>query len=101
MFEEQAARRVATQLIIAEIIRSQDFKADPDKVRKEIEKRADNYEDSAAVINWYYADKQRMAEIEAVVLEDQVINWVTDNATVKEVKVSFDELVNKGQTDAV
>lgn len=101
MFEEQAARRVATQLIVAEIIRSQDFKADPDKVRKEIEKRADNYEDSAAVLNWYYAEKQRMAEIEAVVLEDQVINWVTDNAAVKEVKVPFDELVNKGQTDAV
>ena len=101
MFEEQAARRVATQLILAEIIRSQDFKADPDKVRAEIEKRADNYEDSAAVVNWYYADKQRMAEVEAVVLEDQVINWVNENAAVKEVKVSFDELVNKGQTDAV
>jgi len=101
MFEEQAARRVATQLIVSEIIRGQDFKADPDKVRKEIEKRADNYEDSAAVINWYYADKQRLAEVEAVVLEEQVINWVNENATVKEVEVPFDELVNKGQTDAV
>lgn len=100
LFEEQAARRVALQLLVAEIIRSQQLQADPDRVRQEVERRAQNYEDAAAVINWYYADKQRMAEVEAVVLEDEVIDWVSENADLKEVQVSFDELVNKGQTDA-
>ena len=100
LFEEQAARRVALQLLVAEIIRSQQLQADPDRVRQEVEQRAQNYEDAAAVINWYYADKQRMAEVEAVVLEDEVIDWVSENADLKEVQVSFDELVNKGQTDA-
>jgi trigger factor len=100
VFEERAAQRVATQLIVLEIIRSQGFEADPGRVREMIEKNAENYEDPAAVINWYYQDKQRLAEVEAVVLEDQVIDWVMQNAAVKEAKVSFDELVNKGQTDA-
>ena len=100
MFEDQARKRVATQLILMEIIRSQAFKADADKVRSMIEKNAENYEDPSAVINWYYSDKQRLSEIEGAVLEDQVIEWVNENARVKEVKVSFDELMNKGQTDA-
>jgi len=100
VFEERARKRVATQLILMEIIRSQELKADADKVREVIEKNAQNYEDPSAVINWYYGDKQRLAEIEAMVLEDQVIDWIVENASVKEVKVTFDELVNKGQTDA-
>lgn len=101
VFEERAAQRVATQLIVLEIIRSQGFEADPGRVREVIEKNAENYEDAAAVVNWYYKDKQRLAEVEAVVLEDKVIDWVMKNAAVKDVKLSFDELVNKGQTDAV
>ena len=101
VFEERAAQRVATQLIVREIIRSQGFEADPGRVREVIEKNAQNYEDATAVVNWYYQDKQRLGEVEAVVLEDKVIEWVIENAAVKEVKVPFDELVNKGQTDAV
>lgn len=100
MFEEQARKRVATQLILMDIIRDQGFKADSDKVRAKVEANAENYEDPSAVINWYYGDKQRLAEVEAAVLEDQVIDWVNENAGVKEVNVTFDELMNKGQTDA-
>jgi len=100
VFEERARKRVATQLILMEIIRSQDLKADADKVREIIEKNAQNYEDPSAVINWYYGDKQRLGEVEAMVLEDQVIDWIMENARVKEVEVTFDELVNKGQTGA-
>jgi trigger factor len=52
------------------------------------------------VVNWYYNDKQRLAEVEAMVLEDEVIDWVCKTATIKQVNVTFDELMNKGQTDA-
>jgi len=100
LFEEQARKRVATQLIVMEVIRNQGFKADSDRVRARIETAAENYEDPSAVVNWYYGDKQRLAEMEAAVLEDQVIEWVYENADVTEVKVAFDELMNKGQTDA-
>ena len=99
MFDEQAKKRVALQLIVMEIIRAQELKANPQKVRALIEENASNYEDSAAVINWYYSDKQRLAEIEAVVLEDELIDWVCATARVKQLKVGFDELMNNGQTD--
>lgn len=100
LFEEQAAKRVAIHLIVMEIIRSQDLKADPNRVRAVIEQQAQSYDDPPALINWYYADKQRLGEVEARVLEDRIIDWVSGEARVKEVNVAFDELVNKGQTGA-
>ncbi len=98
MFDEQAKKRVALQLIVMEIIRTRELKADPLKVKALIEKNASNYEDSATVINWYYSDRQRLAEVEAVVLEDELIDWVCSAARVNQVNVAFDELMNKGQT---
>ena len=93
-----ARRQVALQLLTAEIISSQELRASPEKVREIIEKRAQSYEDSASLINWYYNDKERLAEIEALALEDEVINWISTRGRVKEVPLSFDELMNKGQT---
>ncbi len=100
MFTSQAQKRVALQLIVMEIIRNRNLKADPAKVRAMIEKNAANYEDASAVINWYYSDRQRLAEVEASVLEDELVDWVCNSAKVKQVQVTFDELMNKGQTGA-
>ncbi len=93
-----ARRQVTLQLLTAEIISSQQLSASPEKVREIIEKRAQSYEDSASLVNWYYNDKERLAEIEALALEDEVINWIASQGMVKEVPLSFDELMNKGQT---
>ena len=95
----KARRQVALQLLTAEIISSEELRADPEKVRGIIEKRAQSYEDSAALINWYYNDKQHLAEIESLALEDEVINWITTRSKVKELSLTFDELMNKGQTN--
>ncbi|NKB37921.1 MAG: trigger factor [Gammaproteobacteria bacterium] len=100
MFEEQATRRVALQLIVAELIRENELQADPAAVREMLEKNAASYEDPSAVINWYYSDKSRLAEVEAVVLEDAVIDWVSSKAVLKEQNLGFDELMNKGQTES-
>ena len=90
---------MALQLIIAELISKNELKAEPAKVRAMLEKNAASYEDPAAVVNWYYSDKSRLAEIEAVGLEDAVIDWVVDKASVTERSLRFDELMNKGQTE--
>ena len=94
-----ARRQVALQLLTAQIISSQNLRANPEKVREIIEKRAQSYEDSAALINWYYNDKQRLAEIESLAMEDEVINWISTRGKVKELSLPFDELMNKGQTN--
>lgn len=99
-FEETARRRVALRLLTAELIRAQDLKPAPEKVRAIIERNAQNYEDSSSMINWYYSDKERLAEIEALALEDEVIAWVASRGKVEESRLSFDELMNKRQTGA-
>ena len=98
VFTEQAKKRVALQLIFAEIIKQNGLKADPAKVREMIEQAASGYEDPNAVINWYYSDEKNLAKIEALALEDNVVDWVLAHAEVTDKACTFDEIMNKGQT---
>ena len=98
LFEEAASRRVSLGLLMSELIRSSDIKADPDRVRAKIETMASSYEEPNQVVNWYYGDKERMKGVEAAVLEDQIVEWLLDRANVTEEQTSFDELLNPGQT---
>ncbi len=100
MFNEQAEKRVTLQLLVADIIKINGIKVDPAKVRAMIDKAAVGYEDTSEVINWYYSDKNRLAEVEALALEEEVINWIMEKAQVNETELAFDALINKGQTEA-
>ena len=95
--QDLARRHVTLQLLTAELIRANELRAQPEKVRELIETRAQAYEDSAALINWYYNDQERLAEIEALALEDEVLDWVSARGRVEKLSLSFDELINKGQ----
>jgi len=98
MFEEPSKKRVKLGLLMAEMIKDAGISADPAKVRGTVESMASSYEDSAAVVKWYYEDPQRLQEIEAMCLEDEAVTWIADRATVSEVPISFDDLMNPGQT---
>jgi len=99
MFEEPAQKRVKLGLLMAEMIKNAGITADPAKVRETIESMASSYEDSAAVVKWYYEDPQRLQEIEAMCLEDEAVTWIVERATVTETPISFDDLMNPVQTD--
>ncbi len=96
--QDLARRQVALQLLTGEVIRTNDLQAKPEKVREIIEARAQSYEDPAALTNWYYNDQERLAQVEALALEDELIDWVAAHGKIKKLSLSFDELVNKGQT---
>jgi len=93
MFEDQAKRRVTLGLVLAEIIRENAIQVDAARVRQEIEVMANTYEKPDDVINWYYGDKKRLDDVEKMILEEQVIDWVIDQNTVVEADVAFDELM--------
>ncbi len=95
---DQAKKRVSLQLILAEVIKQNDLKADPKKVREMVEHAASGYEDPKAVINWYYSDEKNLAEVEVLSLEDSVVDWVLEHANVTDKPSTFDEIMNKGQT---
>jgi trigger factor len=101
VFQTQAEKNVAMQLIVAEIIKSQQLKVEQSQIRHMIENVAQSYEDPNEVINWYYSDRNRLVEVEAIALEDEVIKWIKSRAKVTEKHFSFDDLMNKGQTETI
>lgn len=96
MFAEQAQRRVTLGLILSELIKSKELKADEDKVRAKVEELAATYEEPQQVIDWYYGDKSRLSQVESLVLEDTVVDWVFEQAEVTEKSGSFDEVMGRG-----
>jgi trigger factor len=91
MFRAQAERRVALGLLLGEVIRRENLKADPARVRSVVEEMASTYEEPEEVINWYYGNREQLASVEAVVLEDQVIDTILERATVTEAPCSYEE----------
>ena len=94
-FQEDASRRVKLGLLLGEIIKQQDLKADADKVKAMIEQMSSSYEQPEQVVNYYYENPQMLQSIESVVVEDQAVEWVMSQAKVIESKVSFDELMKE------
>ncbi|OQK17306.1 trigger factor [Methyloprofundus sedimenti] len=92
-FEDQAKRRVALGLILAEIIQKNEIKAEADKIRAVIDDMAQSYEEPEQVINWYYGDKNRLAEVEQMVLEDATVAWVLEKIKVTDESVSFKDIM--------
>ncbi len=96
LFQEQAKRRVSLGLILNELVKSNGLEAKPEQVRAVIDEYAQSYEDPAEVVRWYYSDKQRLSDIEALSLEDNVVQFVMGKAETTETVVPFDELMGRG-----
>ncbi len=94
---ERARRRVALGLIIAEVIKKHQFKVAPDQLRATVEQMAATYERPEEVVQWYYAKRERLSGVEALLLEDQAVDWVLGQADVTDKSASFEELVGATQ----
>ena len=101
MFEKQARRHVTVGLLIAEIVEEHRIEADPERVLARVETIASTSQEPEKVIEWYYSGRDRLSEIESLVIEDQVVDWILERARVTEEPASFDRIMNPGQTDPV
>ena len=93
LFNEQADRRVRLGLILSELVKQHELRATGDQVRAYVDDFAKAYEDPQQVVKYYFSDRQRLAEVEALVIEENVVNFVLSKARVKDSVVSFDELM--------
>jgi trigger factor len=93
VFKPQAERRVRLGLVVAELVKAEKLQAKPEQLQAHIEEVAQSYEKPAEVVRWYLGDRQRMAEVEAVVIENNVVEHVLGRAKVTEDVVPFDELM--------
>jgi len=93
----QAERRVRLGLGVAELVRANSLDAKPDQIKQHIEELAASYERPADVVRWYYGDNRRLAEVEAIVIENNVTDFILSKAKTVEKKVEFDELMGQQQ----
>ncbi len=95
IFRPQAEQRVRLGLVVAEVVRANELHAKPEQIKAHIEELAASYERPEDVARWYYSDNQRMAEVEAVVIESNVAEFVLSKAKVSEKAISFEELMGQ------
>ena len=95
IFRPQAEKRVRLGLVVAELVRTHELQAKPEQLKAHIEELAASYEKPQEVVRWYLGDNSRMAEVEAVVIENNVTEFVLSQAKVSEKTISFDELMGQ------
>ena len=95
MFKDQAERRVRLGLILAQVVETHGLGSKPEQVRALIDEYAQSYEDPQEVVQWYYQDAQRLQEVEALALEDNVVAWVVGQVKVDDMPTKFDELMGR------
>ena len=93
LFQPQAERRVRLGLVVAELVKTNNLQAQPDQLRAHIEEMSQSYEKPADVMRWYLSDRQRMAEVEAVVIETNVTAHVLGLVKINDKALPFDDLM--------
>lgn len=95
IFRPQAERRVRLGLVVAELVRANSLHAKPEQIKTHIDELAASYEKPADVVRWYYGDNRRMAEVEGIVIENNVTEYILATAKVSEKAITFDELMGQ------
>ena len=95
IFRPQAERRVRLGLVVAELVRSNELHAKPEQLKSHIDELAASYEKPEDVVRWYFGARQRLGEVEAVVVENIVVDFVLGKAKVTDKALTFDELMGQ------
>ena len=93
LFATKAERRVRLGLILSQLVQENSLQATQEQVKAQIEDFSQSYEDPKEVLKYYYSDRRRLGEVEALVLEENVVNYVLGKAKVTTKDIAFDELM--------
>ena len=93
IFNEQAERRVALGLILAKLVEENKLEPTEEQIKGVVSEFADSYEDPQEVIDWYFADQQRLQGPTSLAIEANVVDFVLGKAKVNEKALSFDEVM--------
>jgi trigger factor len=94
-FSDQARRRVSIGLILSEIVKLNDLRAQPAQVRELVEEAAQSYDNPQEVVRWYYAKAERLSDFEGAAIEANVVDWVLQRVKVSDKPVAFAELMGQ------
>ena len=97
LFKEQAEKSVKLGVLVSKVLADAKLEVDQARVDAYIDDMASSYEDPAEVVEYFKNDKQQRAQIEAVVLEDQVVDHILASAKVNDVNISYEDLLKEQQ----
>ncbi|MCB1657616.1 MAG: trigger factor [Pseudomonadales bacterium] len=97
LFKENAQRSVALGLLVSNIIQKNEVQVDAERVRALVDEVAQSYEEPEQVVQWYYSNKEQMAQVQSAVLEDQVVDLILAAAQISDKAVSYEELLRPQQ----
>ena len=83
-------------MVVAELVKANNLEATPEQLKTHVDELAASYEKPEEVVRWYFGNRQRLADVEAIVIENNVTEFVLSKAKVVEKAVSFDELMGQG-----
>ena len=93
-FMGDAKRRVQLGMVLAEVAKTSALNINADMVKARIEEMAKDYDDADEFIRYYMSNQELLRGVETLVMEDAVVDWVAEQATVNAVNSSFDEVMN-------
>ncbi len=94
IFMDDAKRRVQLGMLLAEVSKTSSLKIDADMVKARIEEMAKDYDDPDEFVQYYLSNQELLRGVETLVMEDAVVSWITEQATVTAKSSSFDEIMN-------
>lgn len=97
LFADNAKRSVALGLLVSAIIEKNEVKVDADRVRALVDEVAQSYEEPEQVVQWYYSNKEQMAQVQSAVLEDQVVDLILAAAQLSDKAIGYEELLRPQQ----
>ncbi|MBL4712268.1 MAG: trigger factor [Gammaproteobacteria bacterium] len=92
-FNDDAKRRVQLGMLLAEVAKVSELKVDEDMVKARIEEMAKDYDDADEFIRYYTSNQEMLRGIETMVMEDVVVDWLVEQATVNVNKSDFDAVM--------
>ena len=93
LFVDRATRRLKLSILVTELVKRNNLQPKPEQTRKLIEEHAESFEQPEQLVRWYYGDPSRLAEVEALVMEDNVVEWAMGKMKVEDKPTDFDELM--------
>ena len=93
LFVERAERRVKLGLVVGDLVRANSLSARPEQVRKVIEEHAESFEQPEEMVRWFYTQRDRLQEVEALCVEDNVVEWSLARMNVSDEPTAFDDLM--------
>ena len=95
-FTDNALKRVRLGVLINKLIEENNIAVDKDSLKKEIEDKSKSFKDPEQYVNWIYGNEEQLKNIESLILEDKVAEYLENKSKVDEEELSFEEVVSMG-----